>query len=113
VLINPRIRRQLRADLEGVSPALSGSDASGHALPVYFFRIRNGRYSGASNQGTELADREAAWHEMTSVCADIVSGISRKLRPDSEWEMELLDESRRPVFRIRLVAESLDEIKAK
>jgi hypothetical protein len=78
-------------------------------MPLYFFRIRNGRCSGASDQGIELADRDAAWHELTSVCADIVGGISRKLKQDSEWEMELLDESGRPVFRIRLVAESLDK----
>jgi hypothetical protein len=87
---------------------VSGLYASGNAMPLYFFRIRNGNYSGASDQGIELADRDAAWKELTSVCADIVGGISRKLRQDSEWEMELLDESKRPVFRIRLVAESLD-----
>ena len=79
-------------------------------MPLYFFRIRNGRYSGASSQGAEFADRDAAWHELTSVCANIVGGISRKLTEDSEWAMELLDESRRPVFRIRLVAESLDRV---
>jgi len=78
-------------------------------MPLFFFRIRNGRYSGASDSGMELADRDAAWRELTSVCADIVSGISRKLKQNSQWEMELLDESRRPVFRIRLVAESLDK----
>ena len=72
-------------------------------MPLYFFRIRNGRYSGASDQGTELADRDAAWNELTSVCADIVGGISRKLKEDSQWEMELLDQSMQPVFRIRLV----------
>jgi hypothetical protein len=77
-------------------------------MPLYFFSIRNGRYSGASDQGTELADRDAAWNELTGVCAGIIGGISRKLKQNSEWEMELLDESRRPVFRIRLVAESLD-----
>jgi Domain of unknown function (DUF6894) len=76
-------------------------------MPLFFFGIRNGRYSGASDSGIELADRDAAWRELTSVCADIVSGISRKLKQNSQWEMELLDESRRPVFRIRLVAESL------
>lgn len=80
----------------------------GSAMPLYFFRIRNGRYSGASSRGTEFADRDAAWHELTSVCANIVGGISRKLKLDSEWEMELLDESKHPVFRIRLVAESMD-----
>ena len=81
-------------------------------MPLYFFRIRNGRYSGASSQGTEFADRDAAWHELTSVCANIVGGISRKLKLDSEWEMELLDESKQPVFRIRLVAESMDRTRS-
>jgi hypothetical protein len=77
-------------------------------MPLYYFRIRNGRHSGASDHGTELADRHAAWNELTSVCGDMVGGISRKLRENSEWQMELLDESKKPVFRIRLVAESLD-----
>ena len=81
-------------------------------MPLYFFRIRNGRYSGASSQGTECADRDAAWHELTSVCANLVGGISRKLKLNSEWEMELLDESKHPVFRIRLVAESMDRARA-
>jgi hypothetical protein len=78
------------------------------AMPLYFFRIKNGRYSGSSEQGTECADRNAAWKELTNVCADMASGISRKLAENSEWQMEMLDESRRPVFRIRIIAESLD-----
>jgi hypothetical protein len=45
---------------------------------------------------------------MTSVCADMAGSISRKLAENSEWQMELLDETRQPVFRIRIVAESLD-----
>ena len=78
-------------------------------MPLYFFRIRNGRYSGASDHGTECADREAAWKELTSVCADMAAGISRKLKQNSEWHLELLDESRRPVFRIRIIGETLDK----
>jgi hypothetical protein len=77
-------------------------------MPLYFFRIRNGRFSGASEQGTECADRNAAWKALTSACADMAAGISRKLNQNSEWQMELLDESKQPVFRIRIVAESLD-----
>jgi hypothetical protein len=79
-----------------------------HAMPLYFFRIRNGRYSGASDHGTILADRDAAWKELTNVCGDMVGSISRKLQENAEWQMELLDESKRPIFRIRLVAETLD-----
>ena len=77
-------------------------------MPLYFFRIENGLYSGTSDHGAELADRNAAWAELTSVCGDVAGSISRKLRQNSEWQMELLDESKKPVFRIRIVAESLD-----
>ncbi len=68
----------------------------------------NGRYAGSSDRGTEFSDRDAAWKELTGVCGDMVGGISRKLKENGEWQMELLDASKKPVFRIRLVAETLD-----
>jgi hypothetical protein len=93
-----------------VSSARSGRSRSGfNAMPLYFFRIQNGEYSGASDHGAEIADRDAAWKELTGVCSTIAGGISRKLKQDSEWQMELLDEAKKPVFRIRIVAESLDQ----
>jgi hypothetical protein len=92
------------------SSTKNGNDRHvGSIMPLYFFRIRNGRYSGASERGTECPDRNAAWRALTSACADMAAGISRKLKQDSEWQMELLDEQQRPVFRIRIVAESLDD----
>jgi len=45
---------------------------------------------------------------MTGVCGDILASVSRKLIENAEWQMELLDESRKPIFRIRLVAETLE-----
>jgi hypothetical protein len=77
-------------------------------MPLYFFRIQNGQYSGDCDHGTEIADHDAAWQELTRVCAIVASSVCRKLEENSEWRMELLDESKRPVFRIRIVAESLD-----
>jgi hypothetical protein len=76
-------------------------------MGLYFFRISHGRYSGASEQGSEFESREAAWIEMTRLCAKLLGGISRGLKQDAEWQMELLDEARKPVFKIRLVAETL------
>jgi hypothetical protein len=76
-------------------------------MALYFFRISHGRYSGASDQGSEFEDHGAAWSEMTKVCASLLGGISRSLKQNAEWQMEMLDEARKPVFRIRLVAESL------
>jgi hypothetical protein len=75
-------------------------------MPVYYFRISNGPYSGASDR-IELADHAAAWDEMTKVCTDLLGGISSKMKQNSEWSMELLDEAQKPIFRIRLVAETL------
>jgi hypothetical protein len=69
-------------------------------MPLYYFRIRNGLFSDASGQDTELADDEKAWEELTRVCRDLVGSITRNLKQDSEWK---------PVFRITLVAETLDK----
>jgi hypothetical protein len=79
----------------------------GPKMSLYFFRISRGRYSGASDHGSEFESREAAWSEMTKVCANLLGGISRSLKPNAEWHRELLDESKQPVFRIRLVSEAL------
>ena len=56
-----------------------------------FFSIRNGRYSGASGRDFE----NAAWAEMTSVCDNLVGSISRNLKQNAEWQIELLDESQK------------------
>ena len=77
-------------------------------MPLYYFRIRTGRYSGVSNRGTELPDQDAAWEELTGVCGDMIGSIARHLAENAEWQMEHLDESKNPIFRIRLVAESFD-----
>ena len=76
-------------------------------MPLYFFRISHGSYAGASDQGTEFENREAAWSEMTKVSGNLLGSISRSLKQNAQWQMELLDETRQPVFRIRLVAETV------
>ena len=76
-------------------------------MSLYFFRISQGRYSGASEEPYEFESREAAWAEMTAVCSNLLGGISRSLKENAEWRMELLDEAKKPVFRLRLVAESM------
>lgn len=79
----------------------------GKNMSQYFFRISHGRYSGASDLGTEFESREDAWAEMTKVCGNLLGSISRSLKQNAEWHMELLDEAKKPVFRVRLVAETM------
>ena len=77
-------------------------------MSFYFFKISHGKFAGVSDSPFDHVDRDAAWAEMTKVCGDMTASICRGLKPKSDWHMELLDESRKPVFRIRLVAETLD-----
>ena len=76
-------------------------------MSLYFFRISHGKYAGSSEQPQEFESRDAAWAELTAVCANLIGGISRGLRQNADWQMELLDESKQPVFRIKLVGEAL------
>jgi hypothetical protein len=77
-------------------------------MPLFFFRIRTADGTDICNDATEFPDRDAAWKEMTRVCADMISGVSRHLEENAEWQIELLDETKTPIFRIRLVAKTLD-----
>jgi hypothetical protein len=77
-------------------------------MALYFFRISHGHYSGASDLPYEFETREAAWTEMRTVCSNLVSGIARGLRPDAEWQMELLNDAKQPLLRIRVLGEALD-----
>ena len=77
-------------------------------MPRYVFRISHGKFAGISESAFDLVDRDAAWAEMTKVCSDLAAGICRNLKQKSDWQMELLDESKKPVFRIRVVGETID-----
>ena len=85
----------------------AGGSRSGFNDVAFFFRISTGRYSGAADHPYEFEDHAAAWSEMTEVCANLLAGISRNLKPNAKWSMELLDENKQPVFRISLVGEAV------
>jgi Domain of unknown function (DUF6894) len=55
---------------------------------------------------TDLANHDAAWTELANVCGDLVRDATRSLRPNAHWQLELLDVAKKPLFRIRVVAES-------
>jgi hypothetical protein len=77
-------------------------------MPLYYFRIGSGQYGGASDHGIKFSDDDGAWDELTRVCGDLVGGICRKINQNSEWQKELLDESKKPLFKIAIVAKTFD-----
>jgi hypothetical protein len=76
-------------------------------MPNYYVRVSSGQFSGGSDLPTVLPGLDAAWEEIIRISADLLPSISREIKPDGEWQMELLDESKQPVFRIRLLAETI------
>jgi uncharacterized protein DUF6894 len=78
------------------------------AVPRYHFRIQQGEFSGAPDLGTEFADDNAAWAELAKVSGDLLGSVARKLKQNASWRIELLDDARKPVFRVSLTAETLD-----
>jgi hypothetical protein len=75
-------------------------------MPLFSFRTENcGR--ACTSDPCELANRDEAWKELTRVCGDLIGESCRNLKQDSEWSIELLDGTNAPLFRIRLVAETL------
>ena len=47
--------------------------------------------------------------QRSAYAADLAKDIVNRLTDDSEWRLDVLDESGKPVFRLRLLAESLDK----
>jgi hypothetical protein len=64
------------------------------AIPAHPSRDQNSRAAGRLDRDDQALRK-------------LLGGISRSLKQDAEWQMELLDEARKPVFKIRLVAETL------
>ena len=65
-------------------------------MSLYFFRIGHGNLAGVSDTAFDLLDRDAAWEQMTTTSSNLVAGICRNLKPQSDWRMELLDDSGKP-----------------
>jgi hypothetical protein len=76
-------------------------------MALLYFRIVSGELSGSADLGVVFADQAAASSEMMTTCGDLLAQIARKMKLDAEWRRELLDEFKRPVFRVRLVTETL------
>lgn len=75
-------------------------------MPKYYFRIDHGTYSGTSDSAFDSMDDAAARQEMIKVCGDLAGDVCRRLTENTEWRMELLDETKKPLFKMRLLAES-------
>jgi hypothetical protein len=55
----------------------------------------------------ELRDDEAAWKEATIIAGELVKNIDGNFRPDQEWALEVTDAIRKPLYMIRISAQTI------
>jgi hypothetical protein len=78
-------------------------------MPRFIFQVQQGKFSEIPAIEDILCDSYAARKAALGICADLAKDIVNRLTDDSEWRLDVLDESGKPVFRLRLLAESLDK----
>jgi hypothetical protein len=72
-------------------------------MPMYFFTVHNIPPSDPIPE--ELPNDEEAWQKATVFAGEIFKDVDGRLRPDSEWSLEVADESRNPLFMIHIYEE--------
>jgi hypothetical protein len=72
-------------------------------MPRYYFNVYYVTPS-IDDEGEELRDGEAAWHQATVTAGELFKDIDGKFRPDQEWSLEVTDERRKPIYVINISA---------
>jgi hypothetical protein len=70
-------------------------------MPRYFFNV-NGAVHSSDDDGEEFPDDKAAWKEATLVAGEMFRDIDGKFQPGQEWNLEVTDAERRPLYRIAI-----------
>lgn len=78
-------------------------------MSAYFLHVRNGPFVSRSDHEIVAADRQQAWKELTGVCADAAPSVCHELAQNGDWQIELLDDVKRPIFRISIIGETVDD----
>jgi hypothetical protein len=73
-------------------------------MPKYFFHIYHDR-AALDDEGEELQDRYAAWHEATITAGQILQDIDGKLSSEHDWRMEVTDEFQNVLYVLHIKAE--------
>ena len=77
-------------------------------MPRFVFQVQQARLPGVPAIEDVLSDSFAARKTALGMCADLAKDIVAGLTEDSEWRLDVRDESGKPVFRLSLIAESLE-----
>jgi hypothetical protein len=74
-------------------------------MPRYFFVVRHGDETSCNSDGIEFPDMDAVQLEATKSTGDILRDLNEPVEAGSAWRMEVLDDARKPLFSLRVIAE--------
>jgi hypothetical protein len=74
-------------------------------MPKYFFVVRHGDQTSHHSDGIEFPDIGAVQLEAIKSTGEILRDLNRPIEAGSEWRMEVVDEARKPLFSLRIIAE--------
>jgi hypothetical protein len=75
-------------------------------MPQYEFRTRHGEYLKQSLI-TGCPDNDAAQREAAGMFVDMARDIAGELESNPEWQIEVMDETGKTIFRLGVLAEYL------
>jgi len=74
-------------------------------MPLYFFTVCNADRVHSHSDGVELPDLDSAWIEATKSTGELLREIEHAVSPGPVLRMEVMDETRRPLLSLRVIAE--------
>jgi hypothetical protein len=75
-------------------------------MPKYFFSVRHAGRTSHHSDGIDLPDMAAVQLEAIQSTGELLRELNFPLAAGAEWQMEVADETHRPLFSLRVVAES-------
>jgi hypothetical protein len=75
-------------------------------MPRYFFSVSNGERTTLHSDGIDLPDMPSVWIEATKSTGEILRDLNHAIHAGAELRMDVSNEARKPVFSLRVIAES-------
>lgn len=72
----------------------------------YFFHVRYGEESYLDEIGEDLPDNLAAWNEATASAGHSIRDLDGRLKPGTDWRMEVVDERGFVIYTIEVKAQT-------
>lgn len=76
-------------------------------VPRFSIHVRQGKFSCTDTE-TVFENNEAARKGAMAICADLGREIFAELKPGSDWQMDVRNESGNPIFQIRLYSWTME-----